>query len=188
MTGRSRGGAEDRVRQLIAAHDIELVVLARYMQIVSDDLCRELAGRMINIHHSFLPSFKGAKPYHQAWERGVKVIGATAHYVTPDLDEGPIIDQDVARVAPLAQPRADGHHRARPRAPGAVAGGQGAQRGTGVPARPPHRRFPVAASATPREPGGIGAFSQGGVRGVPGWGRRVGTRNSGTPREQEAST
>jgi formyltetrahydrofolate deformylase len=91
--------AEARVRELVAAHDIELVVLARYMQIVSDGLCRELAGRMINIHHSFLPSFKGAKPYHQAWERGVKVIGATAHYVTPDLDEGPIIDQDVARVA-----------------------------------------------------------------------------------------
>ncbi len=90
---------EDRVRQLVADHDIELVVLARYMQIISDDLCRELAGRMINIHHSFLPSFKGAKPYHQAWERGVKVIGATAHYVTADLDEGPIIDQDVARVA-----------------------------------------------------------------------------------------
>jgi len=90
--------AEDRVRKLVAAHDVELVVLARYMQIISDDLCRELAGRMINIHHSFLPSFKGAKPYHQAWERGVKVIGATAHYVTPELDEGPIIDQDVARV------------------------------------------------------------------------------------------
>jgi formyltetrahydrofolate deformylase len=92
------GAAEDRVRKLVAAHDVELVVLARYMQIISDDLCRELAGRMINIHHSFLPSFKGAKPYHQAWERGVKVIGATAHYVTPELDEGPIIDQDVARV------------------------------------------------------------------------------------------
>lgn len=90
---------EDRVRQLAVDHDIELVVLARYMQIIPDGLCRELTGRMINIHHSFLPSFKGAKPYHQAWERGVKVIGATAHYVTPDLDEGPIIDQDVARVA-----------------------------------------------------------------------------------------
>lgn len=90
---------EVRVRQLVADHDIDLVVLARYMQIVSDQLCRDLAGRMINIHHSFLPSFKGAKPYHQAWERGVKVIGATAHYVTPELDEGPIIDQDVARVS-----------------------------------------------------------------------------------------
>jgi formyltetrahydrofolate deformylase len=91
--------AEERARELVAAHDIELVVLARYMQIISDALCREMAGRMINIHHSFLPSFKGAKPYHQAWERGVKVIGATAHYVTPELDEGPIIDQDVARVS-----------------------------------------------------------------------------------------
>lgn len=99
VTGGTRASAEDRVRQLVAAHDVELVILARYMQVISDALCRELAGRMINIHHSFLPSFKGAKPYHQAWERGVKVIGATAHYVTPELDEGPIIDQDVARVS-----------------------------------------------------------------------------------------
>jgi formyltetrahydrofolate deformylase len=99
VTEATRATAEDRVRQLVAALDIELVVLARYMQVISDDLCRELAGRMINIHHSFLPSFKGARPYHQAWERGVKVIGATAHYVTPELDEGPIIDQDVARVS-----------------------------------------------------------------------------------------
>jgi formyltetrahydrofolate deformylase len=76
----------------------ELVVLARYMQVLSDDLCRKLAGRAINIHHSFLPSFKGAKPYYQAHDRGVKLIGATAHYVTADLDEGPIIEQDVARV------------------------------------------------------------------------------------------
>ena len=74
------------------------MVLARYMQILTDDLCRELAGRAINIHHSFLPGFKGAKPYHQAHERGVKLIGATAHFVTADLDEGPIIDQDVVRV------------------------------------------------------------------------------------------
>jgi formyltetrahydrofolate deformylase len=76
----------------------ELVVLARYMQILSPTLCQQLAGRAINIHHSFLPSFKGAKPYHQAYDRGVKLIGATAHYVTADLDEGPIIEQDVARV------------------------------------------------------------------------------------------
>jgi len=75
-----------------------LVVLARYMQILSDDLCRKLSGQAINIHHSFLPSFKGARPYHQAHARGVKLIGATAHYVTSDLDEGPIIEQDVARV------------------------------------------------------------------------------------------
>jgi formyltetrahydrofolate deformylase len=77
---------------------IHLVVLARYMQVLSDDVCRRLAGRAINIHHSFLPSFKGAKPYHQAHERGVKLVGATAHYVTADLDEGPIIEQDVTRV------------------------------------------------------------------------------------------
>src|SRR5690606_15722875 len=76
----------------------ELLVLARYMQILSDETCRVLAGRCINIHHSFLPGFKGARPYHQAYERGVKIIGATAHYVTPDLDEGPIIEQNVHRV------------------------------------------------------------------------------------------
>jgi len=74
------------------------VVLARYMQVLSDDMCRHLAGRAINIHHSFLPSFKGAKPYHQAHARGVKLIGATAHFVTPDLDEGPIIEQETQRV------------------------------------------------------------------------------------------
>ena len=79
-------------------HDIELTVLARYMQIISDELCAELTGKAINIHHSFLPSFKGARPYHQAHARGVKLIGATAHYVTAALDEGPIIEQEVIRV------------------------------------------------------------------------------------------
>ncbi|MEY4323296.1 MAG: hypothetical protein RL410_1077 [Actinomycetota bacterium] len=90
--------AEKQLRELIAHHSIDLVVLARYMQILSDDFCRDFAGSIINIHHSFLPSFKGAKPYHQAHQRGVKVIGATAHYVTAALDEGPIIEQEVARV------------------------------------------------------------------------------------------
>ena len=90
--------AEARQFEIIEAEGAELVVLARYMQVLSDDLCRKLAGRAINIHHSFLPSFKGAKPYYQAHDRGVKLIGATAHYVTADLDEGPIIEQDVARV------------------------------------------------------------------------------------------
>ena len=89
---------EARILELVTAHDIDLVVLARYMQVLSPELCRKLAGRCINIHHSFLPSFKGAKPYHQAHRRGVKIIGATAHYVTTDLDEGPIIEQDVQRV------------------------------------------------------------------------------------------
>ncbi len=83
---------------VIAGSGAELIVLARYMQILSDDFSRRLAGRCINIHHSFLPSFKGARPYHQAHARGVKIIGATAHYVTADLDEGPIIEQDVRRV------------------------------------------------------------------------------------------
>jgi formyltetrahydrofolate deformylase len=90
--------AEARLLELVKALDVELVVLARYMQVLSDDLCRQLPGRIINIHHSFLPSFKGARPYHQAHERGVKLIGATAHYVTADLDEGPIIEQDVIRA------------------------------------------------------------------------------------------
>ncbi|PPE66772.1 formyltetrahydrofolate deformylase [Caldimonas caldifontis] len=89
---------ERQVEQLITEHDIDLVVLARYMQILSPEFCDFLKGRAINIHHSFLPSFKGAKPYYQAHDRGVKLIGATAHYVTADLDEGPIIEQDVERV------------------------------------------------------------------------------------------
>ncbi|EME68989.1 formyltetrahydrofolate hydrolase [Paramagnetospirillum caucaseum] len=89
---------ENRVMEVIGRADAELVVLARYMQILSTDMCTRLQGKAINIHHSFLPSFKGAKPYHQAHSRGVKIIGATAHYVTPDLDEGPIIEQGVERV------------------------------------------------------------------------------------------
>jgi formyltetrahydrofolate deformylase len=91
-------GAERRQLDIIETEQAELIVLARYMQILSDPMCQRLAGRAINIHHSFLPSFKGARPYRQAHERGVKLIGATAHYVTADLDEGPIIEQDVTRV------------------------------------------------------------------------------------------
>nr|WP_315428446.1 formyltetrahydrofolate deformylase [uncultured Albidiferax sp.] len=98
VTASTKAQAEARAYEVIENEGAELVVLARYMQILSDDLCRKLAGRAINIHHSFLPSFKGAKPYYQAHDRGVKLIGATAHYVTADLDEGPIIEQDVARV------------------------------------------------------------------------------------------
>lgn len=89
---------EARLVEVVEKHDIELVVLARYMQILSPEVCQKLAGRVINIHHSFLPGFKGAKPYQQAHERGVKLIGATAHFVTEDLDEGPIIEQNVVRV------------------------------------------------------------------------------------------
>ncbi|KAK2608906.1 hypothetical protein QQS21_002619 [Conoideocrella luteorostrata] len=89
---------ESQILDLVKQHDIELVVLARYMQVLSPTLCEAMSGRIINIHHSFLPSFKGAKPYHQAYDRGVKIIGATAHFVTADLDEGPIIEQRVARV------------------------------------------------------------------------------------------
>jgi len=96
---------EQKILELVERERIDLVVLARYMQILSPELCASLAGRAINIHHSFLPSFKGAKPYHQAHQRGVKIIGATAHYVTGDLDEGPIIEQDVARVDHAMTPK-----------------------------------------------------------------------------------
>jgi formyltetrahydrofolate deformylase len=98
VTPDSKGEAEAELLRKVEELKIDLVVLARYMQILSDDLCRALGGKAINIHHSFLPSFKGAKPYHQAHDRGVKLVGATAHYVTADLDEGPIIEQDVTRV------------------------------------------------------------------------------------------
>lgn len=94
----NREQAEARIMEVIKCEGADLVVLARYMQILSDTMCQAMSGRIINIHHSFLPSFKGARPYYQAHERGVKLIGATAHYVTSDLDEGPIIEQDVARV------------------------------------------------------------------------------------------
>lgn len=98
VTRDTKAHAEARLLELLAEQQVDLVVLARYMQVLSDELCKRLEGRMINIHHSFLPSFKGARPYHQAFDRGVKVVGATAHYVTPELDEGPIIDQEVIRV------------------------------------------------------------------------------------------
>jgi formyltetrahydrofolate deformylase len=98
VTAATKPEAERRLFSLVTDHEIDVVVLARYMQVLSDEACRRLEGRAINIHHSFLPGFKGARPYHQAYERGVKLIGATAHFITPDLDEGPIIEQDVARV------------------------------------------------------------------------------------------
>jgi formyltetrahydrofolate deformylase len=102
----TRDAAEARLLELVKEHEVELVVLARYMRVLSDATCQELNGRVINIHHSFLPSFKGARPYHQAHDRGVKLIGATAHYVTPELDEGPIIEQDVVRVDHAMTPEA----------------------------------------------------------------------------------
>ncbi|MFF9509807.1 formyltetrahydrofolate deformylase [Streptomyces sp. NPDC014724] len=98
VTKENKAEAEAELLEFVREENVELVVLARYMQVLSDDLCKQLSGRIINIHHSFLPSFKGAKPYHQAHARGVKLIGATAHYVTADLDEGPIIEQEVERV------------------------------------------------------------------------------------------
>jgi formyltetrahydrofolate deformylase len=99
VTKETKRQQEDAVWKLVQDTGTDLVVLARYMQILSNEMSARLSGRCINIHHSFLPGFKGAKPYHQAHERGVKLIGATAHYVTSDLDEGPIIDQDVERIS-----------------------------------------------------------------------------------------
>ena len=100
----TKSEAEAEIVKLVKDLEIDLVVLARYMQILSKEFCEDMYGRIINIHHSFLPGFKGAKPYHQAHARGVKIIGATAHFVTPDLDEGPIIDQDVAHVTHASTP------------------------------------------------------------------------------------
>ncbi len=99
VTPDTKERAEEELLNLVASENVELLILARYMQILSEKVCVQLAGQVINIHHSFLPSFKGARPYAQAHDRGVKLIGATAHYVTPDLDEGPIIEQDVTRIS-----------------------------------------------------------------------------------------
>lgn len=106
VTAETKPVAEEKLLTIIHEYQVELVVLARYMQVLSNNLCLKLAGRAINIHHSFLPGFKGAKPYYQAYDRGVKLIGATAHYVTGDLDEGPIIEQDVERVDHAMSPEA----------------------------------------------------------------------------------
>ncbi len=141
VTPATKADAEARLLELVADQRIDLVVLARYMQILSPVVCDELAGRIINIHHSFLPAFTGARPYEQAWKRGVKVIGATAHYVTTELDEGPIIDQDVAHVSHTHDAE---HMRIIGRDLERVvllSGGQGTCREPRVPARPPDRRL-----------------------------------------------
>ncbi|REF35168.1 formyltetrahydrofolate deformylase [Thermasporomyces composti] len=98
VTPETKREQEEKILRIVEEYQVDLVVLARYMQVLSKEMCEKLVGRAINIHHSFLPSFAGARPYHQAYERGVKLIGATAHYVTEELDEGPIIEQEVARV------------------------------------------------------------------------------------------
>ena len=98
VTAENKSDAEARLLDMVRELNIDLVVLARYMQVLSDEACAALYGRAINIHHSFLPGFKGARPYRQAFDRGVKLVGATAHYVTPELDEGPIIEQEVIRI------------------------------------------------------------------------------------------
>lgn len=104
VSAETKAEQEAQISALMIQERVDLLVLARYMQILSDDLCREVNGRAINIHHSFLPGFKGARPYHQAYQRGVKLIGATAHYVTADLDEGPIIEQAVERISHVHTP------------------------------------------------------------------------------------
>lgn len=105
VTASTKQTQESQILSLVHDHQIDLIVLARYMQVLSPTLCDAMSGRIINIHHSFLPSFKGAKPYHQAYDRGVKIIGATAHFVTSDLDEGPIIEQNVVRVSHAMSPK-----------------------------------------------------------------------------------
>ena len=104
VTRDNKPQAESQLMQIVEDSGAELIVLARYMQVLSDEMCKRMSGRIINIHHSFLPSFKGANPYKQAFERGVKLIGATSHYVTADLDEGPIIEQDTIRVTHAQSP------------------------------------------------------------------------------------
>lgn len=106
LTPTTKKEAEIRLLDLVHEHRVDLVVLARYMQVLSDETCEALYGRAINIHHSFLPGFKGARPYNQAFDRGVKLVGATAHYVSPELDEGPIIEQEVIRIDHTYDPRA----------------------------------------------------------------------------------
>ncbi|MGH1415800.1 MAG: formyltetrahydrofolate deformylase [Pelagimonas sp.] len=104
VTKQNKPEAEAAIMRVVEETDAELIVLARYMQILSDEMCQKMSGKIINIHHSFLPSFKGANPYKQAFERGVKLIGATSHYVTADLDEGPIIEQDIVRITHAQSP------------------------------------------------------------------------------------
>jgi formyltetrahydrofolate deformylase len=105
VTKDTKAEQEGKILELVKSHNVDLIVLARYMQVLSPTLCEAMSGKIINIHHSFLPSFKGAKPYHQAYDRGVKIIGATAHFVTADLDEGPIIEQRIARVDHSMDPK-----------------------------------------------------------------------------------
>jgi formyltetrahydrofolate deformylase len=125
VTPETKQAAYRKMEQLFREAKADLIVLARYMQVLDEEMCRDFAGKIINIHHSFLPSFAGAKPYHQAHRRGVKLIGATCHFVTPELDEGPIVEQDVIRIDHLGHagrhgPPGQGHREggARPRPPG----------------------------------------------------------------------
>jgi hypothetical protein len=173
VTADTRAVQEQQIIDLVERERIDLVVLARYMQILSPTLCRALAGRAINIHHSFLPSFKGARPYHQAHARGVKIIGATAHYVTGDLDEGPIIEQDVAR-GPCDDAGRSGAAGQRHRIAGAGPRGAPPRRAPHPAQRPPHGGVPLTACSVPRtQPDGAGWSAASAVR--PGGQRIAGT-------------
>jgi formyltetrahydrofolate deformylase len=149
VTPETKQQAERHLIDLVEEQHVDLVVLARYMQILSDETCTALYGRAINIHHSFLPGSKGARPYHQAFDRGVKLVGATAHYVTPELDEGPIIEQEVIRNRPHLRPARAGDGRSRRRSVGAVPGGSMALRPTSPAQRSQHRRLPLDRRSEP---------------------------------------
>ena len=151
VTADTKPAAEAELLALVDETRTELVVLARYMQILSSDVCKRVEGRIINIHHSFLPSFKGAKPYHQAHAKGVKLVGATAHYVTADLDEGPIIEQDVVRVDHSLLPGPAGRGRPRRRVPGPRPRRHLARRAPRPAERQPHGR-PALGQWLPAEP------------------------------------
>ena len=141
VTPETKPAQEAALLALVEETGAETVILARYMQVLSDDLTRKLSGRAINIHHSFLPAFKGANPYKQAYQRGVKLIGATSHYVTADLDEGPIIEQDVARVSHADTRRRPRRHRPRHQVPRARPRGQAPPRAPRAALRQPNGRL-----------------------------------------------
>ena len=167
VTKETKREQEQAVRKLVQDSKTDLVVLARYMQILSDEMSARLSGRCINIHHSFLPGFKGARPYHQAHERGVKLIGATAHYVTRDLDEGPIIDQDVERISHRDTPEDLVAQGPRHRAPRAGARHAPSPRGSRDPQWPQDRRVHGLASRVLRGGRGLGFLAPFGCRQQP---------------------
>jgi formyltetrahydrofolate deformylase len=177
VTAENKARQEDRLLEIFGDERCELVALARYMQILSPRLCEQLAGRAINIHHSFLPSFQGAKPYSQAHDRGVKLIGATAHYVTEDLDEGPIIEQDVARVSHSMSVEDCAGRRTRRRAGGLLPSGAVARRAPHPAERQSHHRLQLLGAphvtTIPRESADERRQSRGDAAQFGDWGLRL---------------